>query len=47
MRKTVKFLNNKELKDWADNHQWKEEKENGRMEIARRARKNKNKHESI
>lgn len=41
MRKTVKFLNTTELKEWAEGHPWKEEKENGRKEIARRSRKNK------
>lgn len=42
LKKTVRYLNNRELKDWADNHQWKWEREEGRREIKRRLRKNKN-----
>lgn len=43
MKKIVKTLSNKDLDDWAKNHQWADERENGRLEIRRRARKNKNK----
>jgi hypothetical protein len=46
MRKTVKFLSNKDLDEWAKEHPWKEERIEARNEQRRRSRKRKNKNES-